>query len=1204
MSKNVLPNTGTIADMDRIAEIVDGGTGARRASKAVENLNGVSIDLLNKPLGVAGQDKFGYVPVDVFPLTVLTSPTITGPTSLLPNIVGTYTITNFDSFTTYDVKAVSGTVSISGKTITYTAPDSVVDAGFVINKHLVVVTIISPTGTVKTPSILTPINNTTGLGTVINFTTTSFQILNGTDTHLYSDWQIATDNAFATIVAQATASTTDKIAWSVNSLMLNRTYFVRVRHRALSIGNSAWSPAYSINTIPIVIPSINKPVISIVGPSDQADFKPIFTSSAYVMVNGTNAHQYSLWTIKKVDANNTLIAYSNWVSSPELTRWQNGVTLEPDTEYVATVTYKNTAGLTSTESSPVTFRTKKALAVLKPTVLAPLAGAQGVSVAPVFTSNAFATQGGTDIHQSSDWQVATDPTFANNIFQGAHYKATSGDIVNKTSWNIGGLNQNTVYYVRVRYNGTTSGASAWSDSVAFTTGSAPTVNTPAITFPLNNALDVITTPTFTGNAFATTPPGYTHQSSDWQVSLDPFFISIVASVSQSTTNLTSYTVPSALANNTVFYVRCRYLANMLDFYSSAYSPTITFKTVAAAPTVVTKPTVTYPVNGATNVPRGITLVTTSFATTGTPGVHMSTDWRISTTPDFLNITNQSLNNVTNKTALSVEVGFGTTYYLQVRFNTSTNVSSPWSDTVTWTTMPAYGVMTAPVITAPVNNATNVGANVTFIATQFTVSIGTDTLISSDWTLQRIYLGYPFFVTGTSDDTVNKTSWSVTGLDPNTTYRVSVKQRGAIAGVTPTSEAVTFTTAANFNINGTLSVFPNGECIHYQASREVDLLVGFLGRAIRTIVRNGNILSVGSLLLQDYNTDGAQTPTKIAIALSGDGSTMAICNARRSEYGLGNDTDYPSNAEIIQVYKRSAVTWTEVGRITVTGTNQSVGDTMALTNDGSALVYQHYIYYPTNQTYNTSTRFAFITSNSVTAVNTRVEGAYLQNGEDGRGAYLFENSMTFSGNNQTAFVTRQYIDPDLQIFTGEKEIMVFNREANLWAYSHCITIPGLYRWSFTSPTYKQQFGARAQAPYMVCNSDATRIAVLEEYTNVRAVHLHILSRVSTSATTWSKVTINNIQIGSKRWMYMDGNSDLTRIIVSYTPLGGGAVLYPINAGSIDVFRLIGTTWSKTQTINGTYGWAALNETGTVIVCEDNSTSVYNDGGRATGLKVLG
>ena len=66
--------------------------------------------------------------------------------------------------------------------------------------------------------------------------------------------------------------------------------------------------------------------------------------------------------------------------------------------------------------------------VLKPSITSPTDGEQNVSTNVTLQSSAFATEGGTDTHISSDWEIATDPNFENIV------ASSYGDTENLTSW--------------------------------------------------------------------------------------------------------------------------------------------------------------------------------------------------------------------------------------------------------------------------------------------------------------------------------------------------------------------------------------------------------------------------------------------------------------------------------------------------------------------------------------------------------------------------------------------------------------------------------------------------------------------------------------------------------------------------------------------------------------------------------------------------
>ena len=79
-----------------------------------------------------------------------------------------------------------------------------------------------------------------------------------------------------------------------------------------------------------------------------------------------------------------------------------------------------------------------------------------------FVSSAFSTDGVTDTHEYTDWEVATDLAFTNIV------RSSYNDNVNLTTFMPSMLSAGSVYYVRTRYKGTSYGLSEWSISTQFT----------------------------------------------------------------------------------------------------------------------------------------------------------------------------------------------------------------------------------------------------------------------------------------------------------------------------------------------------------------------------------------------------------------------------------------------------------------------------------------------------------------------------------------------------------------------------------------------------------------------------------------------------------------------------------------------------------------------------------------------------------------
>lgn len=83
---------------------------------------------------------------------------------------------------------------------------------------------------IQTPTVTAPTDGSTGIATSPVITTSAFTVVGGSDTHVSTDYQIATDTAFTNIVYEALAS--GDLVSHVVSATLNQTttYYVRVRH--------------------------------------------------------------------------------------------------------------------------------------------------------------------------------------------------------------------------------------------------------------------------------------------------------------------------------------------------------------------------------------------------------------------------------------------------------------------------------------------------------------------------------------------------------------------------------------------------------------------------------------------------------------------------------------------------------------------------------------------------------------------------------------------------------------------------------------------------------------------------------------------------------------------------------------------------------------------------------------------------------------
>ena len=168
---------------------------------------------------------------------------LSGDATIYVNQSKSYTITNYNVFSSYVVQASAGSVSITGDTINFTAPSAAQTVTLTVTMDDVPTAFslaIQPAG-VSTPTNSTPANGATDQNSSVTLTSSAFAWLGTSDTHLNSDWQLATDSGFTNIVQSTSTDAANKTTWTVSSLSTSQTYYWRVRHRGTNNGVSSWS---------------------------------------------------------------------------------------------------------------------------------------------------------------------------------------------------------------------------------------------------------------------------------------------------------------------------------------------------------------------------------------------------------------------------------------------------------------------------------------------------------------------------------------------------------------------------------------------------------------------------------------------------------------------------------------------------------------------------------------------------------------------------------------------------------------------------------------------------------------------------------------------------------------------------------------------------------------------------------------------------
>lgn len=101
---------------------------------------------------------------------------------------------------------------------------------------------------ISEPIITSPTNGKTEVGKNVSVITSAYSVFGGlSETHISTDWQVAADAGFNTIVSESIANTTNLTSWTSGDLTESTTYYIRVRYNSANY-TSGYSAAVSFTT--------------------------------------------------------------------------------------------------------------------------------------------------------------------------------------------------------------------------------------------------------------------------------------------------------------------------------------------------------------------------------------------------------------------------------------------------------------------------------------------------------------------------------------------------------------------------------------------------------------------------------------------------------------------------------------------------------------------------------------------------------------------------------------------------------------------------------------------------------------------------------------------------------------------------------------------------------------------------------------------
>ena len=588
----------------------------------------------------------------------------------------------------------------------------------------------------------TPTNTTPGVGvTAVSFTPTltasSFSDPDPSDTQSASQWQIATDSGFSSIVwdsgTTGPASNTITVGYSLN---IGTNYYWRVRYLDSHLGWSNYSSGtiFTTNQAPST-PTLILPTNGAVGVSLTPIFQIVATDPdannlQYKIILGTNSLFTGTTQVFNQSINNTGWSNQNVGTSA----YSSGTTA------VYTISVGNSLATNTTyfwKAQAFDYSVSNSWSVLSigysfttrdtdpntPTNTTPSSGATGVSLTPTLTASTFSDPDVGDSQSASQWQIATDTNFNNIVWD----TGSTGPASNTTTVNSS-LNIGTTYYWHVRYKDSYNSWSNYSTGTMFITNKSP--STPSLIYPTNSATSISLTPSFqlvasdsdnnnlqykiilaTNSAFTGTTQVFNQVINNVGWSAQNIGTSAYSS---GTTAVYVVPVGSSLTSNTTYYWKAQTFdysgSNSWSNLSSSYS----FTTTNNSPN---QPTNSIPVDGTKHISFTPTLIASTFSDPDAGDSQSASQWQVATDTNFNNIVwdTGSTGPASNTTIVTTTLSVGTSYYWHVRYLDS---HATWSNYSTATSFLTNRAPYTPNNIFPANGASGVSLLPNFTSSDF------------------------------------------------------------------------------------------------------------------------------------------------------------------------------------------------------------------------------------------------------------------------------------------------------------------------------------------------------------------------------------------------------------------------------------------------------------------------------------------------------
>ena len=354
---------------------------------------------------------------------------------------------------------------------------------------------------IKTPVILSPVNEATGVSVLATIRVSEYENLFESDAWANRHVQIATVGEFTSesIVYDHMEKATE-FQVSEPPLPANTTLYIRAKDYSEDGLESEWSNIVMFTTGDAI--TVNKPELQLFGWHEStSDFVQTVkaTASEFSVTQGQiDNHIKTDWWIEQATTRSNVHIWESLNDTTNLTTITTPEieALQPSTKYVmCCVYYGEKFG-----ASPVSmkeFTTSDDFGKVNQPTLSVEGGPSNVYETPTLTATAFSNTRDPDTHISTDWKIV----LASDAGASAVWESTS-DVANLTTITVpkGKLQTGTSYIAMVRYRGQVYGVSEWAQYQFSTVAVFSSVNTPVLT--VEGAPDAVAErPTLTLSAF-------------------------------------------------------------------------------------------------------------------------------------------------------------------------------------------------------------------------------------------------------------------------------------------------------------------------------------------------------------------------------------------------------------------------------------------------------------------------------------------------------------------------------------------------------------------------------------------------------------------------------------------------------------------------------------------------------------------------------